>query len=112
MAIVVFEPSTSITMEVDDSVIQSNLERIVGQIFRLLPAREEGKDWIKPLETLIIEIAGMADLVGDRESLFTLLCKLDGLLVKKDDIDFMLFRRTIFETCNLANEVKESYKCQ
>ncbi len=50
---------------VDDFIINTedictNLTRIVGQIFRLLPTREEGVDWIKPLDTIILELTGMA----------------------------------------------------
>jgi hypothetical protein len=48
----------------------------------LLPSREEGADWEKPLSTLIEEIAGMDRLlVGHHEILFPLLCKLEGLFV-------------------------------
>ena len=36
--------------------IQINLSRIVGQIFRLLPTREENIDWIKPLDLSLIHI--------------------------------------------------------
>lgn len=103
---------------VDDFIIntediQSNLTRIVGQIFRLLPTREEGLDWLKPLDTIILELTGMAAFFPNQTKFFSLLCKLNGLKELGEDADFMLFRRTIFETCGLTNEIKESLEiCQ
>lgn len=88
--------------------IQANLTRIVGQIFRLLPTREEGVDWIKPLDTIILELTGMASFFTDQTKFFALLCKLNGLKELGEEVDFMLFRRTIFEACGLTNEIKES----
>ena len=36
--------------------VKDSLERITNQIFKLLPTFESGKDWIKPLDTLVLEI--------------------------------------------------------
>lgn len=98
---------------VDDFIInledvQANLQRIVGQIFRLLPTREENQDWIKPLDTLIIELIGLSHFFSNQQTLLSLICKLQGLKELGEDIDFMLFRRTIFEACGLCDDVRES----
>jgi hypothetical protein len=50
-------------ISISKSAIDSNLKRIINQVYKLLPLREEGKNWKKPLETLIEELAGMADLI-------------------------------------------------
>lgn len=98
---------------INDEDICTNLTRIVGQIFKLLPMREEHVDWVKPLETIILELSGMAAFFPDQTKFFTLLCKLNGLKQLTKDVDFMLFRRTIFETCGLTNEIKGCFKtCQ
>jgi len=91
----------------DPSIIQFNLGRIQGQIFRLLPANEEGQDWIKPLETLLVELYGLNNFLGDQENVLTLISKLEGLKAMGEDVDFYLFRRTIFEACSLVGEIKE-----
>ena len=89
---------------IDEAAIQNNLKRITNQIYKLLPNREEGSDWEKPLLTLIEELAGMDRLLIDRhEDLFALLCKLEGLFTLTDDKDFFLYRRTIFECLGLMN---------
>lgn len=110
MALIVFENNNEYSIE--NATIYTNLDRIVGQIFRLLPMSEEGKDWIKPTETLILELLGMSDMIADQPKLFSLVCKLDGMRLKGEELDFMLFRRTIFECCSMVNELKEQYKCQ
>lgn len=94
--------------EVDAQIVKSNLYRIGNQIFKLLPLREEGQDWLKPLETLSIELAGMSSLFPDQKDLFTLSCKLEGL--KTVHTEFPLYRRTIFECCSLIDKLKK--QCQ
>lgn len=91
--------------------IKNNLQRITNQIYKLLPNREEGIDWEKPLSTLIEELAGMDRLlIGQHTILFSLLCKLEGLFVLKSEEDFFLYRRTIFECLGLMNDLIKS--CQ
>lgn len=92
--------------EVDPSVLSSNLKRLTNQVFRLLPANEEGEDWIKPLETILIEVAGLSTLYPSNEKCFTLLTKLQGLYSKSNEIEFQLFRRIIFECCSIIQDIE------
>ena len=108
---------TSRGVDFDAQVVDSNLLRIQNQIFKLLPMREEGKDWTKPLETLREEIAGMGKLFSDQKDFLTVLAKLEGLTPESNDdeekpeeIEFPLYRRTIFECCSLIEKLKA--KCQ
>lgn len=91
---------------IENEAIVVNLKRITNQVYKLLPSREEGADWEKPLSTLIEEIAGMDRvLIGQHEILFPLLCKLEGLFILTKEDDFFLFRRTIFECLSLINDL-------
>ena len=90
--------------DIEDGAVVNNLKRITNQIYKLLPNREEGSDWQKPLLTLIEELAGMDRLLIDQhENLFSLLCKLEGLFTLTEEDDFFLYRRTIFECLGLMN---------
>lgn len=91
----------------DNNVVAANLHRITGQVFRLLPVREEGSDWIKPLETLIIELGGMFSLFPDMNTGLTVISKLEGLREKGLEVDFPLYRRTIFECCALLSNIEQ-----
>ena len=102
---------TKYAIDINDNAIAANLKRITNQVYKLLPSREEGSDWEKPLSTVIEELTGMNRmLIGQHEILFPLLCKLEGLFVLTQEDDFFLFRRTIFECLGLINELSE--KCQ
>ena len=95
---------------ISNQEVTENLSRLCNSIFKLLPTKEEGNNWEKPLETIIIEILGLKELLPELDTLFTLSCKLQGLLAGKDDIDFSLYRRTIFECCSLVSKARE--QCQ
>lgn len=95
-------------ISIDVAAIDFNLKRIINQVYKLLPMREEGRDWIKPLETLIEQLSGMKRLIEDEDDLFFLiLCKMEGLfsLNKTEDMD--IYRRTIFECLGLLNSLNK-----
>lgn len=94
--------------EIENLAIESNFKRMINQVYKLLPNREEGVDWEKPLATIMEELAGMDRLLFDQhETFFCLLCKLEGLFTLTEEDDFMLFRRTIFECLSLLSELKK-----
>lgn len=94
-------------IEIDTAAINENIKRLTNQIYKLLPNREENADWQTPLTTIIEEIGGMNRLVvGHQETLFMLLCKLEGLFILTDEDDFFSYRRTIFECLNLMSTLK------
>ena len=93
---------------IETAAIAANIKRLTNQIYKLLPLREEGGDWSRPLATLIEEIAGMDRLlIGQHLILFKLLSKLEGLLLLTDENDFMLYRSVIFECLGLLGELNK-----
>lgn len=90
----------------DGKAVGENLFRIGNQIFKLLPLREEEKDWEKPLETVSLEVLGMSNLFPDQKDLVALVCKLEGLKVAGADMNFFAYRRAIFECCSLVDRLK------
>ena len=95
-------------VDVDNSVVKYNLKRILNQIYRLLPLREEEEDWQKPLATLIIELAGMLHLFPDLRERLKVVSKLQGMLELGNDLDFYDYRRTIFECCSIVSSLEKS----
>lgn len=95
-------------VDIQDEAIIQNLKKLTNQIYKLLPNREEGIDWVKPLEGIIVEIAGMDRLFIDHHNiLFTLLCKLEGLFTLTEEEKFLLYRSQIFECLGLVNELSK-----
>lgn len=90
-------------IEIKDEHIIFELKKIINQIYKLLPLREEGADWELPLSTIMEEMAGMNDLLIDQQDFFPLLCKLEGLYSLDTKDNFFMYRRTIFECLGLLN---------
>ena len=94
--------------DIELEAIKANLARLTNQIYKLLPLREEGHDWQKPLETIMEELAGMDRLFLDQQSnLYKLTCKLEGLFSLEAKSDFMLYRGVIFECLGIIGELQK-----
>lgn len=98
-------------MDISTRAIKNNLERLTNQIYKLLPLREEGGDWQKPLYTILEELAGMNRLFLDHQSgLYKLTCKLEGLFTLTKEENFMLYRSVIFECLGLIGEFSNVFR--
>lgn len=96
--------NTKYNLTVSEETVRKSIKRIVNLTYKLLPTREEGGDWKKPLETIIEELVGMNDLFLDQQDkIFVIICKLQGIFNLTDKDDFQLYRRTIFECLSLLN---------
>lgn len=89
----------------DKDAIISNINRMTNQIWKLIPMRENNEDWSKQLNTVIIEIAGLGEIFLQDSLLLQLLSKLEGISVV--DVEFDLYRKTIFESIGLIQQFKE-----
>ena len=67
--------------------------------------RENEENWEKQLDTIILEIAGLNEIFIYQPQFLQILSKLEGLKVNKD-LDFQIYRKTIFEIINLLQEFK------
>lgn len=94
-------------VNISNQIIQSDIKRIINQIYKLLPLRQQGQNWQKPLQTIIEQLVGMQRLfLGQQEQSFLiLLCKLEGINILTQEQQFYLYRRTIFECLSLLNEI-------
>ena len=90
-------------IEIREEDCVKNVQRLTNQLWKLIPMREHEEDWIKQLDTVILEIVGLDEIfIGP--SLIQLLSKLEGL--RKEEVDFELYRKTVFESISLLREVK------
>lgn len=94
------------SIEIDKDAIIENIDRIINQIFKLLPLREEHGDWQAPLQNLIMEVGGMNRLLRDHTILFSLLCKMEALTILTEEDDYIAFRKLIFECLSLLKQLK------
>lgn len=96
-------------INIDNKDISSRLQTIINQIYKLLPNREQGIDWEKPLQTILQELVGMQRLMngGYSQIYFPLFNKLEGLYSLTNQEDFLCYRRTIFECLSLINTLQK-----
>ncbi len=66
--------------------------------------RENEENWLSQLNTVIIELVGLEEVLNINGKFMVLLSKLEGL--SKVDTDFLLYRKTVFESISLLREIK------
>lgn len=76
---------------------------LINMIYKLLPIREEGKDWEKYLEGCLAELYGFNNIFEEIEELklVRILSKLESLKTLTSEKDFYNYRKTILECTNL-----------
>ena len=94
---------------IENQVISQRLQNLINQTYKLLPSRQQGSDWEKPLQTIIEELAGIQRLMecGYSDIFFPLLSKMEGLYSLIDEENFPCYRRTIFECLGLMNALQK-----
>ena len=90
----------------EKSEIQKEVIRLTNQLWKLIPMRENNEAWARQLETVILDIAGKNEIFIHDSHFLQLLSKLEGLRV--EEVEFQIYRKTIFECINLLNELVSS----
>ena len=97
-------------IEIDNNTIHRRLQVLINQVYKLLPEREQGQLWQKPLESILIELSGLYNLLNNYElsGLFLeLFSKLEGLYSLTAEDDFLSYRKTIFDCLGLMNNLQQ-----
>lgn len=87
-------------------VRESDRIRLINQIWKLIPMRENNEDWQSHLNVVIEEVSGLVKIYKDKTVGLILLSKLEGLT---SDVcgDFMVYRKTVFRCMDLLSKVIE-----
>ena len=96
---------TKYGIEISEEIIATNIKRLTNQLWKLIPMRENEENWLNQLETVIIEIVGLKEIFLLNPSFLVLLSKLEGLKAI-EDLDFSLYRKTVFECITLLREIR------
>lgn len=95
---------TKYNFSFSEEEINKEIIRLTNQMWKLIPMRENNEAWDKQLETVIIDIAGKDEIFLHNSQFLQLLSKLEGLRIV--DVEFPIYRKTIFECINLINDTK------
>ena len=87
------------------SVLESDINRLTNQMWKLIPMRENQENWLGQLSLVINELLGIKRIymVAD-ERFLILLTKLQGL--QESDIDFNFYRNTVFKCISLLRSLE------
>lgn len=83
---------------------EQDLKRLINQLWKLIPMRENEEDWINHLNTMIEEISGLVEIYKNKVEGLILLSKLEGLTSEACN-DFMIYRKTVFRCIDLLAQV-------
>lgn len=84
----------------------TNIIRLTNQVWKLIPMREKQENWLKQLNMVIIEIAGLGEIYLDNPRFLQILAKLEGL--QKVETTFEEYRTVIFKVISLLQECKKN----
>ena len=96
---------TKYNFEIESAAIVADINRLTNQLWKLIPMREHQENWLGQLNTVIIELTGLKEILSSNEIKFViLLSKLEGL--KLIEVDFDIYRKTVFESISLLREIQ------
>ena len=93
---------TKYGFEFSNVVVLQEKKRLINQLWKILPMRENGEDWENQLSNVIEEISGLNLLYSNKLNFMILLAKLENLFYIQS---FPNFRKNIFESITLLDEV-------
>ena len=102
-------PLTDEQIEFPNQVLQEDKIRLINQLWKLVPMRENGEDWQAHLTTVKVELRGLVKIFKDKVEGLILLSKLEGLTSQECD-DFMVYRRTVFKCVDLLSRMIDDGK--
>lgn len=85
-----------------EEILSSDINRLTNQLWKLIPMRENEENWKSQLDTVIVEITGLKNILEISEKTLILLSKLEGL--KEVELEFLIYRKTVFECITLLRE--------
>lgn len=91
-------------LNISSETISKNSLRLTNQLWKLIPMKENGEDWQKQLDIVILEMVGLNEIF-EGSTFLQILSKLEGLKVKGEDINFDFYRTTVFKCISLLKEV-------
>lgn len=95
----------SIYGEISNQMIHANTNDLVGQIFKLLPYKEENDDRLDyHFTTLLFRIGGMSKVFNGCPELITVISLLENA---RHESDFSLYRKAVLDSCSIIKSIQD-----
>ena len=86
-------------------IIYADVQRLVNQVWKLLPMKENNENWEGQLSSVLVELYGLHRIFGGQLDFLILITKLEGL---KDVDNFSTYRTTVFGAISLLTLLSKS----
>lgn len=100
---------TKYNVDISQEILNKEITRLINQLWKIIPMRENEEDWKRQLNTVIIETTGLNEIIFAKAQGIQLLSKMEGMLLL-EDMPFVLYRKTVFECISLFQEIKNDNK--
>lgn len=87
------------------SNVISDIKRLINQVWKLIPMKENNENWKKQINQVLVEIIGLQNLFENKIDLLIIISKLEGL--RECDLEFKDFRSLIFSIITLLGDTNE-----
>ena len=92
----------SIVFQADEEVVRSYMKRLINQIWKLIPMRENNENWKYQLDLVLIELVGFQKIF-EQIDILTPITKLEGL--KYQETTFRQYRSEIFSIIDILGGI-------
>ena len=96
--------TTKCGISIPEKSFKFDIDRLTNQLWKLIPMKENEENWLEQLNTVIIEIRGLSEIFASNDKFLILLSKLEGLKIS-EDLEFSIYRKTVFESISLLREM-------
>lgn len=100
--------NTKYGFQIDDAIVNQTLHRLINQIWKLIPMKENEENWQGQLDKVIVEVSGLHVVLSNNDKFLLLLANLEGLKIV--DISFVEYRSKVFESISLLRELRYGTK--
>ena len=90
-------------VQIPAATFAADINRLTNQLWKLIPMRENNEDWQTQVDTVLLELIGLNEILEIDEKFLILISKLEGLKIY--EVDFHIYRKTVFETISLLREI-------
>lgn len=87
-------------MIVEKQVVANDIARLINQVWKLIPMRENNENWKKQIDFLLVEVRGLQALFNEHLDFLIVISSLEGLR-SSDDIEFVHYRSVVFSIISL-----------
>lgn len=88
--------------------VSNDIKRLINQIWKLIPMKENQENWEKQIDLVIVELLGLQEIFQNRIYLLRILSELEGLK-KRAELEFIEFRSIVFSIISLVSEENERF---